>query len=247
MIVAAAAIDALERTMPPVTSPMDRRARFQLAQLGGALADASRAAMLVALLGGVAVPASELARAAGVAASTATSHLKHLEQAGVVKVRAQGRHRYFSLAGPDVAEAIERLVSLGLATAATKQTSSEPIALARTCYAHLAGRLSVAFWRRAREAGWVLWRDDIARLTRKGSEVLGARGLLREAPLELAGTSCLDWSERVPHVAGRLGVVVCKDLHALGWVKRSPGSRALRVTSRGEAAFEALGVRWREP
>ncbi len=226
-------------------SPIDQRARFQLAHLGAAVGDPSRAAMLVALMGNVALPASELARLAGVSASTATSHLRSLADAGLVAVRAQGRHRYFVLASPEVAAALERFAALGLGGGAARRApSNAPIAVARTCYSHLAGRVAVAFWRRAADAGWVAWEDATARLLPEGASVLARRGLLADAPEVLAGTSCLDWSERVPHVAGRLGIALCDALIARAWVKRLPGGRALRVTVRGHDGLRALGVRW---
>src|SRR6516164_6069822 len=98
--------------------------------------------MLVALMGGVALPASELARLAGVSASTATSHLRGLRQVGLVTVRAQGRHRYFALSSPDVAAALERFAAVGLPDLPelpARSRANGPLALARTCYSHLAG------------------------------------------------------------------------------------------------------------
>ncbi len=231
-------------TLLRVSSSIDRRARFQLAHLGAAVGEPSRAAMLVALMGGVALPASELARVAGVSASTATSHLRNLKDAGLVAVRPGGRHRYFFLASQDVAAALERLAAVGLSEVPHRPRSHDAIAIARTCYSHLAGRLAVAFWARAVSAKWVAWSDVTVRLSPAGATVLGAHGLLERGEDGVAGTSCLDWSERVPHVAGRLGIELCDGLLARGWVKRLPGGRALRVTARGEAGLDALGVRW---
>jgi DNA-binding transcriptional ArsR family regulator len=225
-------------------SLIDQRARFQLAQLGAAVGDPSRAAMLVALLGGVALPASGLAQLAGVSASTATSHLRHLQSVGLVTVRAQGRHRYFALADQRIADALEGMAGLCLPQVPRRTPLSEPLAIARTCYSHLAGRVAVAFWQRAAQAAWVSWTDGAVRLLPKGISALGRCGLLDSTPGSLAGTSCLDWSERVPHVAGRLGVALCDDLLARGWVKRVAGGRALRVTVRGHEGFGSLGVRW---
>jgi len=202
--------------------------------------------MLVALLGGRALPASELARLAHVSPSTTTSHLRHLREAGLVTMRPLGRHRYFALAGTDVADALERFASLGLAGVACKTPPPrEAIAIARTCYAHLAGALAVAFWRRAEQSGWVAWSDEVVRLLPKGTAVLRSRGVFVNAPPDLAGTSCLDWSERVPHVAGRLGVTLCNELLAFGWVRRVAEGRALRVTARGDEELGHLGVRWK--
>ena len=227
-----------------MSSAVDTRARYQLAQLGAAVGDPSRAAMLIALMGGIALPASELARLAGVTASTATSHLRNLQDSGLVTVRAQGRHRYFALSGPSVATAIERLASLGLSPVKRRVPANDPIALARTCYSHLAGRLAVRFWARAVEAHWVSWTDAAVHLLPEGRGILAGRGLVLDAPETVVGTSCLDWSERVPHVAGRLGVSLCSALLGRGWVKRLPGGRTLRVTARGQEGLGALGVDW---
>ncbi len=117
-------------------------------------------------------------------------------------------------------------------------------AIARTCYSHLAGRVAVAFWTRAAKAEWVSWSDGAVRLLPRGASVLAERGLLPSADDAIAGTCCLDWSERVPHVAGRLGIALCDGLFAQGWAKRRPGGRTVRITARGQAGFEALGVRW---
>jgi DNA-binding transcriptional ArsR family regulator len=225
-------------------SPVDRRLGYDLASVGEAIGDPSRAAMLVALLGGVALPASELARAARVVPSTATSHLKRLMQAGLVVARAQGRHRYFALSGPRVADAVERLATIDVRVP-PRRTSDEAFALARTCYTHFAGRISVAFWARATDREWVRWSDgyETVTLSPKGHEVLARGGL--EVDALLSGSACLDWTERTPHVSGRLGVAVCAALLSGRWVTRTQAGRALRVTARGEAGFGALGVRWR--
>lgn len=228
-----------------MTSGIDRRARYDLADLGEAIGEPSRAAMLVALMGGVALPASELARAAGVAASTATSHLGRLVQAGLVVARAQGRHRYFALSGPHVADAVERLAALDLRPRAVRAEPDETLAVARTCYAHLAGRVAVALWARAVAERWVRWTDAAVSLLPRGHAALARRGLLADAALPLAGSPCLDWSERVPHVSGRLGVALCSALLARAWVVRVPDGRAVRVTARGHDGLAELGVCWR--
>ena len=53
--------------------------------------------------------ASELAEAGGITPQTASGHLARLVEAGLLGVRKQGRHRYFSLSGADVANALQRL------------------------------------------------------------------------------------------------------------------------------------------
>src|SRR6185312_11665350 len=231
-----------------MSSHLDRRALHDIAHFGEAIGDPSRAAILVALLGGVARPASELARAAGIAPSTATSHLKHLLGAGLLVVREQGRHRYYALAGEHVANAIESAGALHLRRRPRAPAGADPIVVARVCYAHLAGRLAVALWRRAKEARWIDWSETGITLLPEGRAAFAARRLDLD-PGPLSGRACLDWTERVPHVSGRLGVAVCDALLAAGWVRRAADTRALRITARGLEGLDALGVRhaWYAP
>ena len=84
-----------------------------IAPVAALLADSARAAMLTALLDGRALAAGELARLAGVSAATASAHLARLLSGGLVTVVSQGRHRYYRLAGHEVATALEALALLG--------------------------------------------------------------------------------------------------------------------------------------
>jgi DNA-binding transcriptional ArsR family regulator len=118
-----------------------------LAPAAALMADRARAAMLTALLGGRALAAGELARLAGVQPSTASAHLARLLDGGLVTVASRGRQRYYSLAGHEVAAAIEALSQLGpVPPVRTLRQSRQAAALAgaRTCYDHLAGRAGVA-------------------------------------------------------------------------------------------------------
>ena len=74
--------------------------------------DPARANMLSALMSGLALTAGELAREANVTAPTASAHLAKLREANLVTMVAQGRHRYFKLAGSEVAAALEGLMDL---------------------------------------------------------------------------------------------------------------------------------------
>lgn len=215
------------------------RARYELAHLGDAIGDPSRAAMLVALMGGVEMPASDLARAAGVARSTATGHLIRLQRAGLVRIRQQGRHRYFVLAGPEVADALERLVAIDRRPRLPRADAG-PLARARTCYGHLAGRIAVDFWHHARDVGWVSWTEEVVTLSEEGRAAVACQRLALATAPTLRGTPCLDWTERRSHVAGRLGVAFCDALFACKWVARTAETRALRVTARGEEGIARL-------
>ena len=74
-----------------------------LARIGALVGDPGRASMLAALLDGRALTAAELAAHAGVTPQTASGHLAKLVATGLVVMRRQGRHRYHSLASPEVA------------------------------------------------------------------------------------------------------------------------------------------------
>ncbi len=91
--------------------------------------DPARANMLTALLSGRALTATELAQEAGVTPQTASSHLAKLEGGGLIEPEKQGRHRYYRLADPDVADVLEKLA--GLAARASATTISPAISACR--------------------------------------------------------------------------------------------------------------------
>ena len=118
-----------------------------IAAVGALVADRGRCQILLALLDGRALPASRLAAEAGVSPATASSHLGKLTDAGFLAVEARGRHRYYRLAGPEIARLIEALQQLAPAAPVTslrQGTRAKALRDARTCYDHLAGRLGVA-------------------------------------------------------------------------------------------------------
>ena len=76
-----------------------------MAEIGALVGDPARANILTALLSGQALSASDLAWHAGVTPQTASGHLSKLVESGLLRVTAQGRHRYYRLASPLVATA----------------------------------------------------------------------------------------------------------------------------------------------
>ncbi|MHB8555466.1 MAG: transcriptional regulator, partial [Candidatus Dormibacteria bacterium] len=51
--------------------------------------------------------------------------------------------------------------------------------------------------------------------------------------------SCLDWTERRPHLAGALPSQLLTMMVREGWVRRDPAGRALQVTKKGTVALLA--------
>lgn len=219
-----------------------------LAETAGLFADRTRATFCMALLDGRAWTAGELARHAGVRPSTASEQLSRLIAGGVLTEERQGRHRYVRLAGPEVATLIETLASHASDPPrpqnlrASVRLGAE--ARARTCYDHLAGQLGVALADAMIARGLVAVDFGLA-VTPAGRAWL-ADALDFEQP---QGTrrplvrSCLDRTERRPHLAGTVGAALCATALERRWVRRVGSGRAVKVTREGAEAFrERLGV-----
>jgi DNA-binding transcriptional ArsR family regulator len=213
------------------------------------LGDPARANMVMALMSGQALSAAELAHEAGVMPPTATGHLNKLVSLGLLKGEKQGRHRFFQLCDPDVGEAVEALIAVA-ARAGHLRTrpgpKDEAMRHARSCYDHLGGRLAVDLTGRWLAAGLLTWRGGAFQLTRKGRDFLSGRGIELSKLENLKRSlcrSCMDWSERRPHLGGSLGAAVLAHVVTEGWAVRGQGVRAVSFSRRGEENF----VRWYTP
>lgn len=215
-----------------------------IARLAALIGDPARANMLLALLAIPALTAGELAREAGVSAQTASGHLKSLQTEGLVVARPSGRHRYFTLASEPVAAMLETLLGTAASLGFVRFRPGPRDAAqrkARTCYDHLAGEIAVEIFARMHEGKLLAWEGEVLRLTAVGTTALQALGLPASALFEGSRPvcrSCLDWSERRPHLAGAAGAALLDYFVESHWVVRS--GRWLRVTDRGEAGFRGL-------
>lgn len=216
-----------------------------VAPVAALLGDPARAHMVQALHDGRALPAGELARRARIAASTASEHLARLVDGGLLVVERAGRHRYFRIAGPEVAHAVEALAAIAPQVpprTLREATIGDALAEARTCYDHFAGRFGVALADALVAHGAVVDRGDAYALGPEAPEVLELLGVAALPTRRPPVLRCLDWSERRPHVAGGLGAAICTHALASRWVERLPTSRAVRVTPAGRKAFASLGL-----
>src|SRR5262250_997670 len=119
---------------------------YPLAAVGELIGEPARATILVSLLDGRARPAGELAFTANISAQSASAHLSKLVDGGLLFVQSSGRHRYYNLAGPEVAHALEALGAISTkprSADARRSLPSEDMYTARSCYDHLAGRVAV--------------------------------------------------------------------------------------------------------
>lgn len=124
--------------------------------------------------------------------------------------------------------------------------ADEQIRAARTCYDHVAGRLGVSVAEALERRGWLARENEAYRVTPAGERELARLGIdvaeLRRGSRPLV-RSCLDWTERRPHVAGAVGAALARRLFELGWIERVPGGRAVRVTDAGAGGLRrSLGV-----
>lgn len=210
-----------------------------LAQVAALIGDAARANILSALMGGQALTAGELARHAGVTPQTTSGHLAKLARAELIALEKQGRHRYYRLASVEVVHAMQDLMSIAAARTNLIHPigpRDEALRMARTCYDHLAGRLALALADVLCMRGHIIMSDGACIVTGEGCEFFSGLGVDLEAGAASQRPlcrTCLDWSERRPHIAGRLGAALLDRLHRLQWLGRIPESRALRVTQAG--------------
>jgi hypothetical protein len=173
--------------------------------------------------------------------STASVHLNRLKTERLVKVLIQGKHRYYSLEGPNVASALEGLsVLAGGSRDKFAPNTPSRLRAARTCYDHMAGTLGVALHDRFQALGWLSadspGSGDAYHLTLSGAKAFEALGIDLDATRTLRrrfAYACLDWSERRPHVGGALGAALLKVALKRKWVVQDLDSRVLGVTSLG--------------
>lgn len=206
--------------------------------------DPARANMLVALLDGRALTATELAGVADITRATASAHLARLSEGGLLRKTTQGRHRYFRLAGPEVAAMLEGILLVAAGSAALGRIPVSRIdpALrdARTCYDHLAGRLGVGLADALIARGALSLTPEAGEVTQTGRDLLASFGISTHAPQpsrRLYCRPCLDWSERRCHIAGVLGAALLQRCLELGWVDRAMEGRAVTVTATGRRGF----------
>ena len=212
-----------------------------VSRIAAAIGEPARTRMLYSLIDGHARTSTELAAVAEVSPSTASVHLNRLRTEHLIKLVQQGKHRYYSLQGNEVADVLEALSVLA-GGGRDKFVPNTPSYLraARTCYDHIAGTLGVSLHDRLKALGWLNaapgGRDDAYELTQAGHRGLSTLGIsvdeIRASRRRFA-FACLDWSERRAHLGGAVGAALLQTALKRKWVTQDPGSRALAVTSFG--------------
>jgi DNA-binding transcriptional ArsR family regulator len=231
---------------------VEEHADIAVCRIAAAIAEPARARILFCLMDGHARTSTELAVVADVSPSTASVHLNRLKTAQLVKVLAQGKHRFYSIGGPDVAGALEGLTVLaGGSRDKFVPTAPSRLRAARTCYDHLAGTVGVALHDRFKALGWLSAASkrndnayDLSLAGTKAFETLGIDLVVTRTLRRRFACACLDWSERRPHVGGALGAALLKVALKRKWLTQDLDSRAVDVTSFGRREMLArFGLR----
>lgn len=195
----------------------------------------------------------ELASAAGIPLRAAQAACRRLVDAGMLATDRRGRARYHRVAAPFVAASIAALMrgpgplraaadGLGPVRVGPRDAA---LRRARLCYDHLGGEVAVAITRSMAARRLIsLNGDGAALLTAEGLDFVASLGGGAEGvrpfvppPARLCRT-CIDWSERRPHVAGRLGRLLYGIFVRRGRVRHDGEGRALTITSTVLAALD---------
>jgi hypothetical protein len=111
---------------------------------------------------------------------------------------------------------------------------------ARTCYDHLAGELGVALTAALVRRGALALTPSGLAFTDDGHAQFAALDIAIDDGKRPLIRTCVDWSERRPHVAGRVGAAVARHALQRGWVERIEGTRAVSLTERGNGALRDI-------
>ncbi|RDV33044.1 ArsR/SmtB family transcription factor [Lysinibacillus capsici] len=217
-----------------------------MAEIAALLGETSRATILASMMDGRFHTASELAYMAAIKPQTASFHLAKLVEGKLIKVEKQGRHRYFQLAGEDIAQFLESFLAISPPPEVRSLKQSSQIKLlqdARTCYDHLAGKLGVQLTESMLKAGYLTLEGKQFVLTDEGILFFTTFGIDLTALKRKRRSfshACLDWSERRYHLAGALGCELLNQFFNLGWLLRVPFIRAIKVTEKGKIGFKEV-------
>lgn len=215
----------------------DESLALAMAALASAMADASRLKILCSLMDGRAWTATELSTVADISPSTASAHLSRLVSGGLLACLAQGRHRYYRLAGSDVAALLENMMTMaGKRTVVMSTRTPVNLRVARTCYDHLAGEVAVSLYDFLLREAWIA--PDGASLTTAGEARFARLGIvITSGSRRKACCGCLDWSERRLHLGGAAGAALLQHGLQKGWFTTTAGFREVTITPAGWQAL----------
>lgn len=202
------------------------------------IGEKSRARILWSLMDGRAYTNLELATIGGLSKQACSNHLQKLLENDIISVNNQGRHRYFFIKNVEVAKALENLAAISTSASlnVNQSTIASGIMLARSCYDHLAGRLSVLLKEGLLKNQLITECQNTYEVSELGIKWFETKGIridrLKSSKRKFA-YGCMDWSERKVHIAGALGAALLQFMFEDDWLRRKHNTREVLLTSKG--------------
>ena len=210
----------------------------QMSAIAGAIAEPARVKILCSLMNGQAWTATELGTVSGVSPSTTSSHLDKLVKSGLISCLQQGRHRYYSITRYEIAELLEKMMTISITPAPILKTKTPShLRHARTCYDHLAGEVAVKIYQSMFEQQWLS--NDQTSLSDHGLEQFEKIGIkINSGSKRKKACPCLDWSERHFHLGGEAGANLLSYCIETKIVIKTVGHREISITTKGQKFFQ---------
>jgi DNA-binding transcriptional ArsR family regulator len=194
---------------------------------------------------------AELQQHLDISQSNLSNHLGVLCKANLIRKISKGRRNSYEIASPDAAQLIELLQNLQK-SAPSPKSPVKKIALARTCYDHLAGKLGVSIFNSLVNQEAIIYNQPIADPAYFSKEIslgINADKTFKAFGVDLSNITagnrkyayaCLDWTEKKPHLAGTLGAAVYHAMTEQEWIARHEEKRVIRITESGKRALKEI-------
>ena len=222
----------------------------EFTNIASLLGDKARSLMLWALLDGKAYTATELSMFADISRQSTSNHISKLINAKLLVLEKQGRHRYYRLANPKIAQIIELMAGLipnNQLKSIKHNSNAGKLSYARTCYDHLAGEIAVKITD-------ALIKQDILKSSKKQYIVtsngkiwfkrLGINTDKLKVKKRSFANKCLDWTERKHHIAGSLGAAMLTFMLANDWLRKKQFTREVFFTPKGiKELYDTLNIK----
>lgn len=215
-----------------------------------AIADPVRLSVMIYLIRGQATYA-ELQQHLDISQSNLSNHLAVLCKAGLIHKISKGRRNSYEIASPEAAQLIELLQNLQKSSP-NPNAPVKKIALARTCYDHLAGKLGVSIFNSLINQQAIIYSQPIiepAYFSKEISLGINADKTFKAFGVDLSSIAashrkyafaCLDWTEKKPHLAGTLGAAVYHAMTEQKWIVKNEEKRVIAITESGKKALKQV-------
>lgn len=162
--------------------------------------------------------------------------LSNLVDKGIIQQRfIRKRHYYFINDEDFLTQLVSRFPKDG-----QEQNIPKGMKYCRHCYHHLAGFVGVKLIEKLIEDQRLILHSSFFEVTPSGWDWLAQFEIFSENyTLDMQNTkNCLDFSERKPHLDGRLGDALLRQMKAMEWLIQVPNSREIIVTEKGSRALK---------